>query len=113
MSDEMHATDLTCDDVREMAGSFVLGALEPAEDAAVRAHLATCDDAHAEIAEAGSVLPVLLESVPVVEPSAALKGRILAAAVADLETRSTPPAAAPAAARPSPRRARAWRRRRP
>ena len=53
----MRATDLTCDDVREMAGSFVLGALDPAEEAAVRAHLATCDDAHAEIAEAGSVLP--------------------------------------------------------
>jgi len=102
MSDEMRATDLTCDDVREMAGSFVLGALDPAEDAAVRAHLATCDDAHAEIADAGSVLPVLLESVPVVEPSAALKGRIMAAAAADLEARSTPPAAAPAAAAAAP-----------
>ena len=102
MSDEMRATDLTCDDVREMAGSFVLGALDPAEDAAVRAHLATCDDAHAEIAEAGSVLPVLLESVPVVEPSAALKGRILAAAAADLEGQSTPPAAAPAVAEAAP-----------
>ena len=31
MSDEMHATELTCDDVREMAGSFVLGALDPAD----------------------------------------------------------------------------------
>jgi anti-sigma-K factor RskA len=102
MSDEMHATDLTCDDVREMAGSFVLGALDPGEDAAVREHLATCDDAHAEIAEAGSVLPVLLESVPVVEPSAALKGRIMAAAAADLASRSTPPAAAPAVAEASP-----------
>ena len=94
----MHAIDLTCDDVREMAGAFVLGALEPAEEAAVRDHLATCRDAHAEIAELGSVLPVLLESVPVVEPPAALKGRIMAAAAADLEARSTPPAAAPAAA---------------
>ena len=96
MSDEMHATGLTCDDVREMAGSFVLGALDPATEAAVRDHLAGCDDAHAEIAEAGSVLPVLLESVPVVEPSAALKGRIMAAAAADLEARSS--AAAGAAA---------------
>ena len=40
MSDEMHATGLTCDDVREMAGAFVLGALDPADEAAVRAHLA-------------------------------------------------------------------------
>jgi len=28
---------LTCDEVREMAGAFVLGALEPAEDAFLRA----------------------------------------------------------------------------
>ncbi len=102
MSDEMRATDLTCDDVRDMAGSFVLGALDPAEEAAVREHLAGCDDAHAEIAEAGSVLPVLLGSVPVVEPSAALKGRIMAAAAADLDARSTPAAAAPTAAEANP-----------
>ena len=102
MSDEMHATDLRCDDVREMAGSFVLGALDPTEEAAVRDHLATCDDAHAEIAEAGSVLPVLLESVPVVEPSAALKGRIMAAAAADLEARTATVASAAAAAEVAP-----------
>ena len=79
---------LTCDEVREMAGAFVLGALDPAEDASVRAHLETCADAHAEIAELGGVLPALAESVPVVEPPAGLKGRIMAAAAADLETRS-------------------------
>jgi hypothetical protein len=88
MSDRGDMPDLTCDEVRELAGAFVLGALEPAEDAAVRAHLATCDQAHAEIAELGGVLPVLAESVPVVEPSAALKGRIMAAAAADLAGRS-------------------------
>jgi Anti-sigma-K factor rskA/Putative zinc-finger len=87
MTDPMRPTELSCDDVREMAGAFVLGALEPAEDVAVRAHLASCTDAHAEIAEAGSVLPVLDASVPVVEPPAGLKARILAAAAADLETR--------------------------
>jgi anti-sigma factor RsiW len=107
MSDEMRTTDLTCDDVREMAGSFVLGALDPAEEAAVRAHLATCDDAHAEIAEAGSVIPVLQASVfPAIdalglEPSAALKGRIMAAAAADLHAPSAAPAAAPATAAPT------------
>jgi anti-sigma-K factor RskA len=100
MTDNVRATDLTCDDVREMAGSFVLGALDPAEEAAVREHLATCTDAHAEIAEAGSVLPVLLESVPVVEPSAAQKGRIMVAAAADLAARSVPPSAALATAAP-------------
>ena len=64
MTEPMRPTELTCDDVREMAGSFVLGALEPDEEAAVRAHLASCADAHAEIAEAGSVLGVLDASVP-------------------------------------------------
>ena len=51
----------------------------------MRAHLATCSDAHAEIAELGGVLPVLDASVPVVEPPAGLKARIMAAAAADLE----------------------------
>jgi len=54
----------------------------------VRAHLASCDDAHEEIAELGGVLPVLAESVPVVEPSEGLKARIMAAAAADLEERT-------------------------
>ena len=60
-----------------MAGAFVLGALSPAEEDAVRAHLATCSDAHAEIAELGGVLPVLDASVPVVEPPASLRARIM------------------------------------
>ena len=34
--------DLTHEEVLELAGAFVLGALEPADEAAVRAHLATC-----------------------------------------------------------------------
>ena len=89
MTDPMRPIDLSCDDVRVMAGAFVLGALEAAEDAAVRTHLATCSDAHAEIAEVGSVLPVLDASVPVVEPPAGLKARIMAAAAADLEVRGT------------------------
>ena len=59
MSGRDDVAELTCDEVREMAGAFVLGALEPADEAAVRAHLSTCDDAHAEIAELGGVLPAL------------------------------------------------------
>ena len=110
---------LTCDEVREMAGAFVLGALDPAEDASIRAHLETCADAHAEIAELGGVLPALAENVPVVEPPAGLKGRIMAAAAADLESRSgTTPAVAPgpgetwapdAAMARNPSRTRRWK----
>ena len=73
MSGRDDVKTLTCDEVREMAGSFVLGALDPAEETSVRAHLETCTDAHAEIGELGGVLPALAESVPVVEPPAGLK----------------------------------------
>jgi anti-sigma-K factor RskA len=81
--------ELTCDDVREMAGAYVLGALDTAEAAAVRAHLATCPEAHDEVAELGAVIPALLEAVPIAEPPAGLKSRILAAAAADLAARTT------------------------
>jgi hypothetical protein len=89
--------DLTHEEVLELAGAFVLGALEPADEAAVRAHLATCSLPHDEIAELGGVLPVLAESVPIVEPPAGLRARIMAAAAEDLVARSAgaPPAQAP------------------
>src|SRR5512143_3983014 len=59
--------ELTCDEVRELAGAFVLGALDAAEAAAVRAHLAAAGhaDAHPEIAELGAVVPALAEIVPI------------------------------------------------
>jgi len=96
--------NLTCDEVREMAAAFVLGALEPIEDAAVRTHLASCDDAHREIAELGGVLPVLAEAVPMVDPPVGLKTRLMAAAAADLEQRNegVMAVAEPAAAGPAP-----------
>ena len=93
--------DLTCDDVRELAASFVLGALDEAEADAVRAHLASCADPHAEMAELGSVVSVFAESVPVVEPPPTLKGRIMAAAAADLEARGGARAGAAAPASPA------------
>jgi len=110
MTDPRPPADLTCDEVRELAASFVLGALDGEEAEAVRAHLASCDDAHAELSELAQVLPVLAASVPVVEPSPALKSRLMAAAAADLASRSaasapagTPTAPAPgASATPAP-----------
>lgn len=106
MSERDHVATLTCEEVRTMAGAFVLDALDPADAAAVRAHLATCEDAHEEIAELGGVLPALAASVPVVDPPAGLKARIMAAAAADLEERTagaavvTADAAEPTAAEP-------------
>ena len=43
MTDSTRPTDPTCDDVREMAGSFVLRAL-PDTQAAIRAHLESCPE---------------------------------------------------------------------
>ncbi len=81
---------LDCDEIRDLAAPFVLGALEEDEAAAVRDHLMTCPEAHPEFAELGSVLPVLAASAPVEEPPPTLKGRILAAAAAELEGRRAP-----------------------
>jgi anti-sigma-K factor RskA len=71
---------LRCADVADLAPAFVLGALESAETDAVRRHLASCPEAHAEVAEFGSVVPALFDTVELVAPPAGLKDRILAAA---------------------------------
>lgn len=82
-----YASDLTCDEVLDLAAAFVLGALDADEMDAVRGHLTSCAEAHPEFAELGSVVPVLAASVPMVEPPASLKDRLMAAAAADLEAR--------------------------
>jgi hypothetical protein len=79
---------LTCDDVRDLAPLYVLDALEPDEAAAVRAHLATCVDPHAELAELGGVVPYLADSLEPLEPPAAVGERIAAAVQADLRARA-------------------------
>lgn len=84
---------MTCDEVRDQAAAFVLGALTPAEERAVREHLATCPEAHAEFAELGGVVPALAATVEPVEPPLALRERILAAAAADLRERGAAPVA--------------------
>ena len=89
MSDQRTYGGLTCDEVRELAAPFVLGALDPDEAAAVREHLADCPEVHEEIAQLGGVLPALAASVPVVQPPDGLKDRIMAAAAADLAERTS------------------------
>ncbi len=110
MSGSDRLRELTCDEVREMAALYVLGALDTSDETAVRAHLAFHADVHPEIAELGSVIPAFAEIVPIVEPPEGLKARIMAAAAADLAARGAVsvstvarPAgqAAPAAARPA------------
>src|SRR3972149_4970324 len=89
---------LTCERVRDLAPAYVLGALERDEELAVAEHLRTCSDAHEEVAELGAVVPYLSDTVPLVEPPASLRGRILSAAADDLAARQ----AAPGPMRPRP-----------
>ena len=99
--------NLTHDDVRDLAAGYVLGALTPDEEAAVRDHLATCAEPHPEFAELGGVVPYLAASVEPVEPPAALRDRLMAAAAAerpsaDRTTVVAPPAAAALTPGPTP-----------
>ena len=117
----MNDEPMTHETARGLAAAYVLGALEPAEEAAVREHLRTCPEPHDEFAELGGVVPYLAEipDLELVEPPASLRDRIMAAAAADLAERSAasrtaapapgapaspavpPPAAAPPAELPS------------
>lgn len=81
---------LTCAEVRDLAPAFVLGALEKTEMAAVRGHLAACAEAHEEIERLGGVVAYLGDAVEAVEPPAALKARILAAAAVERQTTERP-----------------------
>ena len=91
MTDEQR---LTHAEAVELAAPYVLGALEPHEEAAVRGHLRSCPQSHAEFEEVGSVVPALAETIEPVEPPVALKSRILAAAAAE-RTGPVPIVAAP------------------
>jgi len=92
---------LTCDEVRDLAASFVLGALTEPEMDAVRDHLADCPETHDEFAELGSVVPALDAAVPLMEPPTALRDRIMAVAAADLDARRSVDASAGTPVAPS------------
>ena len=64
---------MTCDEVRDLAPAYVLGALEADEERLVAEHLETCSEDHAEFSELGSVVPYLGDLVPLVEPPADLR----------------------------------------
>ncbi|HEX5825345.1 MAG TPA: anti-sigma factor [Candidatus Limnocylindrales bacterium] len=84
----MNREPMSHDDVRAYAAGYLLRALEPGEEAAVRDHLATCPQPHPEFAELAGVIAVLVEDVELVEPPAALRDRIMEAARADLAERT-------------------------
>jgi anti-sigma factor RsiW len=75
--------------------AYVLGALEPGEEAAFRAHLATCATCQAEVADLEAAAQMLPHSVPQETPSPELKRRLMAEIEAD-------PRARPASSRARP-----------
>src|SRR5215468_3558709 len=65
------------EELRGQLGAFVLGALAPAEEAEVRAHLAGCDECAEEARALRPVVDALAWSVEPVDPPAAVRERIL------------------------------------
>ena len=98
----MNDEPMTHETARGLAAAYVLGALEPAEEAAVREHLQTCAEPHDEFAELGGVVPYLVElpGLELVEPPASLRDRIMAAAAADLAERTATASPVPAESTP-------------
>ena len=68
---------LTCEEITELSGLYVLDALDPDERAAVAEHLASCPNAHEEFAEVGAVVPALASLAEPVGTPAALKRQVL------------------------------------
>jgi anti-sigma factor RsiW len=79
---------------RDLLGAFALGAVDAEEAATVRAHLATCAECQAEMAELWLAVDNLPSMIEPMEPSLALRDRIATAIAAE--------AAAPAPAAPVP-----------
>jgi len=80
-------TMISCDRVRDLAPGYVLGALDAADMAAVREHVATCRKPHPELGELGGVVSYLGGSLEPVEPPRHLRAAVLAAVQAEMEAR--------------------------
>jgi anti-sigma-K factor RskA len=70
---------LTHEEADDLAGLYVLDALDPAEAAAVRAHLATCGQPHPLFAHLAAVTPSLASLAEPVNAPPALRDRVLTA----------------------------------
>ena len=103
--------DLTCDGVADLAGLYVLGALENDDQHRVADHLATCPHPHPEVAELGGVVPALASLAEPVDAPPELKARVMDAYRRDMAAASASrPASsfAPTPASPSTVSTRVW-----
>jgi len=72
--------------------AYALGALTRTDAERVASHLAVCDSCRGEAMSLGEIVGVLPESVPLREPSPALRERVLAAARGEVPARRSRPA---------------------
>jgi len=87
-----------CAEVDDLAGLFVLDALSADESAAVREHLATCDQAHEAFAELAPMAGALAGSVEPVDAPAELRARLMTAVAATAQVPDDVQLVAPVAA---------------
>jgi hypothetical protein len=80
---EPNLTALRHADLRDLLGAYALGALDAEESAAVRAHLATCDECQVELATLWAAVDALPEIIEPMDPPPALRDLIAAAIQAE------------------------------
>jgi anti-sigma-K factor RskA len=80
------------EELRNQLGAYVLGALAPAEQAEVRAHLAECEECAAEVRALRPVVDALARTVEPVDPPAAVRQRLLSSIAAAAVPAANPPA---------------------
>jgi anti-sigma-K factor RskA len=86
---------------RDLLGAFALGAVDAEEAAAVRAHLTTCAECQAEMAELWLAVDSLPDTIEPMEPPPALRDRI-AAAVSEAASPAPAPPTLSTASGPEP-----------
>jgi hypothetical protein len=87
---------------RDLLGAFALGAVDAEEAATVRAHLATCAECQAEMAELWLAVDSLPGMIEPMEPPPALRDRIAAAIAAEVASPAPAPPTLSAAPAPEP-----------
>jgi anti-sigma-K factor RskA len=70
---------MTCEEFEELSGAYVLGAITPEEYRTAQAHLATCAKCSSLLQGLNAAASVLPLTAPQVEPSPALKERVMEA----------------------------------
>ena len=82
--------DTICKELEELYPAYVLNAVDNQDRQRIQAHLATCATCPRIVADYRPVADALAFSAPMVEPSADLKYRVLAATMPKRPTRSAP-----------------------